>query len=198
MSLTSLAELPPWLIYVLMAAGAAVENVVPPVPADSFVVLGAILAAAGRAHPLHVFLATWLANVGGAFVVYALARRYGNRFFNTAAGHWLLHPRQIEQVGRFYRRWGWPAMFVSRFLPGIRAVVPVFAGVAQIPAHLVVPPLALASAIWYGLLVYLGAMAGHNLESILALLQRVSAPLVVLAVAVGGAGAVWWWKTRHE
>jgi membrane protein DedA with SNARE-associated domain len=49
---------------------------------------------------------------------------------------------------------------VSRFLPAFRALVPVFAGVTRVPLRRVLLPLALASALWYGALVYLGAMAG--------------------------------------
>jgi hypothetical protein len=47
-----LADLPPVLIYLVIGIGAAVENVFPPVPADTFVLLGAFLAASGRAEPV--------------------------------------------------------------------------------------------------------------------------------------------------
>lgn len=194
----ALAELSPALVYLVIAVGAALENVFPPLPADTFVLLGALLASAGRAHPVHVFVWTWLANVGGAIAVYALARRYGNRFFGTAAGHWLLHPRQLEQVGRFYQRWGWPAIFISRFLPGLRAVVPVFAGVAKVPALQVLAPVAVASGIWYGFVVYVGAFAGRNLAAILAQLERVGNVLLGVALlAIAGIG-IWWWRSRRE
>jgi membrane protein DedA with SNARE-associated domain len=194
----ALADLSPALVYLFISVGAAVENVLPPIPADTFVVLGALLAAAGRASPRLVFFWTWVANVAGAMAVYALARRYGNRFFNTPAGRRLLHPRQLEQVGRFYDRWGWPAIFASRFLPGLRAVVPVFAGVAGVPTLRVLLPVTTASAIWYGFLVYLGAAAGRNLSSILATLERVSGPLLAIAVVLFGAIVLWWLRTRGE
>ncbi|NIR61361.1 MAG: hypothetical protein GWO02_18625, partial [Gammaproteobacteria bacterium] len=76
----------------MIGAGAAVENIIPPIPADTFVLFGAFLAAAGRADPLLVFLVTWLSNVTAAMGVYTLAYRYGRAFFRTAVGHWLLHP----------------------------------------------------------------------------------------------------------
>ncbi|HUF50440.1 MAG TPA: hypothetical protein VMN60_06375, partial [Longimicrobiales bacterium] len=70
----------------------------PPVPADTFVLLGAFLAEQGRADPMAVFAVTWVANVGSAVGVYLLAYRYGARVLETPAGHWLLKPRQIEQI----------------------------------------------------------------------------------------------------
>ena len=39
--------LPHGLLYVLLALGAAVENIVPAVPADTFVALGGFLAGVG-------------------------------------------------------------------------------------------------------------------------------------------------------
>ena len=48
--LATLAALPPLLIYAFIGVGAAIENFIPPVPADTFVLLGAFLSAGGRAN----------------------------------------------------------------------------------------------------------------------------------------------------
>ena len=121
--LRTLAGLPPLLTYLAIGLGAALENVFPVVPADTFVLFGAFLTSSGRADPWLVFLATWVCNVGGALGVYHFAYRYGNAFFTHGIGRWFLHPRQLEQIGRFYARWGTSAIFLSRFLPGLRAMV---------------------------------------------------------------------------
>jgi membrane protein DedA with SNARE-associated domain len=172
--------------------------VVPPIPADTFVLLGAFLAEAGRASPWGVFLATWVANVLSAVGVYAVAHRFGHTFFATNVGRFLLQPRQLQQVGHFYARWGTPAIFVSRFLPAFRALVPVFAGVTRVPLRTIVLPMAAASGIWYGALVYLGAMAGRNRDAILGMLERASLLLLALALLLLGLLTLWWWRTRHR
>jgi membrane protein DedA with SNARE-associated domain len=191
-------NLPPVLIYVSIGAGAAVENVIPPVPADTFVLLGAFLAESGRADPLLVFLVTWVCNVVSAVVVYRLAHRYGRGFFTTRAGHWLLRPRQLETVGIFYQRWGTPAIFVSRFLPAFRALVPVFAGVTHVPLSRVLPPLAFASALWYGTLVYLGALAARNWHAIMTFFAQFSTGLLAVASILIVLVAAWWVRSRRE
>lgn len=192
-----LAALPPLLTYVVIGAGAAVENIIPPIPADTFVLLGAFLAESGRANVLVVFIVTWVCNVGSAVGVYGLAHRYGERFFTTRIGHALLQPRQIEQIGHFYGRWGTPAIFVSRFLPAFRALVPVFAGVTRVPLGRVLVPMAVASGIWYGALVYLGALARRNWDVIMSLFQNASTALLAVAVLLVVAVAVWWLKSRR-
>ncbi|HEX6309167.1 MAG TPA: DedA family protein [Longimicrobiales bacterium] len=193
-----LADLPPALVYIFIGAGAAVENVIPPVPADTFVLLGAFLSVSGRAEPLLVFATTWVCNVGSAVLVYRLAHRYGRGFFSTAAGHWLLRPKQLEAIEGFYRRWGTPAIFVSRFLPAFRALVPVFAGVTHVPLSRVLPPLAFASGLWYGFLVYIGALAGRNWSAIVAFFGQFSTALLAVAAILIVIVAAWWVRSRRE
>lgn len=191
-------NLPPLLVYVTIGAGAAVENIFPPIPADTFVLLGAFLAESGRANPWIVFLVTWACNVASAVFVYWLSRRYGRGFFDTTIGHWLLKPKQLETIGVFYERWGTPAILVSRFLPAFRAVVPVFAGVTHLPLRRVLPPLALASGLWYGFLVYVGAAAGRNWQAIMEFFGRFSAGLLAIASVLIVLVAAWWVRSRRE
>lgn len=195
--LSTLASLPPLLIYAFIGIGAAVENFVPPVPADTFVLLGAFLSAGGRANPWFVFLATWIMNVASASVVYFLAHRYGRTFFaEHHLGKLLINEKQMRQIGGFYDKWGTPAIFVSRFLPAFRAMVPVFAGVTHVSFIRVFIPLAAASALWYGLLVYLGAIAGNNWDAIMSFFSRASSVLLGIAVVLLVAFGYWWVKSR--
>jgi membrane protein DedA with SNARE-associated domain len=196
--LRTLTELPALLIYLIIGAGAAIENVIPPIPADTFVLLGAFLSAQGQANAWVVFFITWGCNVGAAIGVYLLARKYGDRFFETKVGRFLINKKQMDQIGRFYDRWGMVAIFFSRFLPAFRAMVPVFAGVTDKPAIRVLPPLALASGLWYGLLVYLGSTAGDNFDRIMAFFDRASTWLLVVAAILGAAFVFWWIRSRRE
>ena len=113
-------------------------------------------------------------------------------------GRRVLKVQQMDRMTRFYERWGTWAIFWTRFLPGLRAVVPVFAGVTQQRFGSVAVPLAAASAIWYGTLVWLGALTGHNLEALSALLARSSGVLTVLAAVVLLVLARWWWRTKDD
>lgn len=193
-----LLSLPAIVIYLILGAGAALENVFPPIPADTFVLAGALLAARGAADPWIVFVVTWLFNVSTAIGVYLVARRYGRGFFRLPVARWLLHEHQLDRISAFYHRYGIPAIFLSRFLPAWRAMVPVFAGISGMPAWKVVPPVVIASGMWYGLLVYLGAFAGRNLRTIVNIFNDISGALLWVAVALLAGAAVWWWRTRHH
>ena len=189
--------LPPVLIYVTLGLGAALENVFPPIPADTFVLLGGFLASAGAGKAGWVFAATWSANVTSALVVYRLGHVYGRPFFEHGWGRRLLSGRQLELLGAFYSRWGILAIFFTRFLPGFRAVVPVFAGVTHRRFGEVAFPVAVASALWYGALVWVGAVTEQNLDAILEWLSGVNRGLLLAALAVAALVALAWYRTRH-
>jgi len=192
-----LEGLPPAAVYAFLGLGAAIENIVPPIPADTFVLVGGFIAARGAADALGVFVATWLSNVAGALLVYAAGRRYGAEFFRSGPGRRFFSADQLETVDRFYRRWGVTALFVTRFLPGLRAVVPVFAGVSQEPLRRVLPPILVASAIWYGGLVWAGASAGGNLSEIEAWMARANRGFGGVALVAIGALVLWWRMSRR-
>ncbi|MBX6362315.1 MAG: DedA family protein [Gemmatimonadetes bacterium] len=185
------------MTYLVLGVGGALENIVPPVPADTVVLFGAFLSARGQANPWLVWLVVLVPNAASAMVVYLVARRYGEQAFRTRLGQWILHPDQLQKVGRFYRRWGVFAIFISRFLPAFRAVVPVFAGVSEVAPRRVAVPIVTASALWYGLLVYLGHTAGANWRSILDAFGRINRVLLWIALGLALVVLAWWWRSRR-
>lgn len=192
-----LTSAPDALVYLLLGLGAAVENVVPAVPADTFVALGGFLTVVGSLDARWVFVSTWVFNIASALLTYHLGYVHGRPFFERGIGRHLLKAHQMERMAGFYLRWGTPAIFFTRFLPGLRSVVPVFAGVSHQPIRRVAPPIAVASALWYGGLVWLGVIAGRNRDVIFETLGRVNGVLAAVAAVALTAVAVWWWRTRH-
>ncbi|MFW6010431.1 MAG: DedA family protein [Gemmatimonadota bacterium] len=185
-------------VYVLVGVGAAVENVFPPVPSDTFVVLGGILADRGMLVPELVFGIAWSANLSLAIGVYAMGVRYGHTIFQTGWGHWLLRPHQLRRLAAFYARHGTLTVLVSRFFPVFRVLVPAFAGVSRLGFWRTTIPLGLASALWYGLLVWVGMLASRNLPRLAGWFERANTSLLIAAGLLAAVVFVWWWRTRHR
>jgi membrane protein DedA with SNARE-associated domain/uncharacterized tellurite resistance protein B-like protein len=161
--------------------------------------LGAFLSRQGVTSPLAVFLLVWLANVAGALGVYLAARRYGRRLFSTAAGRRLLTPEALSVIEREYLRFGVVGIFLARFLPAIRAVVPPFAGIANLSPARAGIPIALASGIWYGGVTLLGTELGANWDRIRIILSGVNRTLGWIAVvAIAGWGIAMWLRVRRR
>jgi membrane protein DedA with SNARE-associated domain len=85
-----------------------------------------------------------------------LARRHGRGFFRDGWGRKIMPPEVMAALEEAYERWGVAGIFLSRFLPGLRAAVTPFAGVAGLPPARALVPAAAASAIWYAFLAFAG------------------------------------------
>lgn len=193
-----LTSIPPIGAYGLIAAGSAIENIFPPFPSDTFVVLGAVLSDRGGLDPWTVLVVAWLSNFLGAMGVYAIARRHGPAFFREGWGRRLLRPHQFERVSEFYGRYGLWAIFFSRFLPVLRVVIPTFAGFAHLGVVRTAIPVATASLVWNTVLLYAGIFASRNVGRILGLIAHANAWLLVVAGVLIAAIATWWFRTRRD
>ncbi|MGH7531684.1 MAG: DedA family protein [Gemmatimonadales bacterium] len=160
-------------------------------PADSAVALGAFLSHRGVTSPWWVFGITVAANTGSAAMVYGLARRFGPRFAGTAIGRRLLPPDTLATIERKYVRWGLPAIFFCRLLPGIRAIVPPFTGIIGLSPRRALLPIAGASAIWYGFVTVAGVVVGAEWDTMTRLLGAVNRVLALIGVVAGVAILTW-------
>jgi membrane protein DedA with SNARE-associated domain len=184
-------------LYAALAVVSAAENVFPPLPADTVVAFGAFLAARGQATLLGAFAATWLGNVAGALLVYMLGRRYGPQY----AHDWMMRfggGASESRLKSMYERRGILALFLSRFIPGLRALVPPFAGALRVsPVHATLA-IAVASAIWYGIVTLIAYRVGSDWEALQARLRGAGATAALLAGLVAILGITWYVIRRRR
>lgn len=192
-----LSGLPAPALYLALIVTAALENFFPPLPADTIVAFGTFLAARGEATAVGAFLATWSGNVAGAMVVYALGRRYGaaaveRRIF----AYGKMGEKAESRLEKLYVRYGMLALFLSRFLPGVRALVPPFAGAMKMPAIPVLMAIAIASGIWYGTVTVAAYHVGSDWDALRARLMEVSRTTTLVAGTVLTLIVVGWFIYR--
>jgi membrane protein DedA with SNARE-associated domain/uncharacterized tellurite resistance protein B-like protein len=161
------------------------------------VALGAFLSNRGVTTPFGVFAVTWLANLVGATAVYFVARRYGRKLFATSIGRRLLAPRSLAVIEREYLRFGVAGIFVSRFLPGIRAVVPPFAGLVNLSPLRTLVPTGVASAIWYGGITLLGTVIGAEWGRINQIMLGVNRTLGIITLVLVAIALAWYFIKRR-
>ena len=189
--LDALVSLPLVATYLVLMALSALENVFPPVPADTAVALGAFLARRGEVSVVPLVILCWASNLASAAGTYALGRRHGRGFFRDGWGRKLMPPEALAALEEAYGRWGTAGIFLSRFLPGLRAAVPPFAGVAGLSPARTLVPAAVASAIWYAFLAFAGYALAQNWEAVKALVADTSRALGVAALVVAVVLVAW-------
>jgi membrane protein DedA with SNARE-associated domain len=108
-------------------------------------------------------------------------------------------PDAEDRIKKLHEKYGLLGLFVSRFLPGVRAIVPPFAGAMRLPAFKVMFSVASASAVWFGLITFLAFRAGDNWDLVQHYLVR--SGKVAGAIAVGIVVVVfgiWLWKRQSR
>ena len=196
--LDALASLPLVPTYLLLMALSALENVFPPVPADTAVALGAFLARRGEVSVVPLALLCWAANLASAAGTYAIGRSHGRAFFEAGWGRKIMPPEVLASLSEAYARWGTAGIFVSRFLPGLRAAVPPFAGVAGLAPRRALVPAAIASLIWYAFLATAGYALADNWEAVKAILASTNRVLGIVALAVTALAGYWLWRRSRR
>jgi membrane protein DedA with SNARE-associated domain len=196
--LDALASLPVVPTYLVLMALSALENVFPPVPADTAVALGAFLARRGEVSVVPLAGLCWLANLASAAATYSLGRRHGRGFFRDGWGRKLMPPEVLASLEEAYDRWGTAGIFVSRFLPGVRAAVPPFAGVAGLSPARALVPAAVASAIWYAFLALAGYELAENWEAAKGLVADANRALGIAAAVIAASAAAWLWRRARR
>jgi membrane protein DedA with SNARE-associated domain len=156
-----LIGLPTHVLYAALAGIGAAENVFPPLPADTAVALGSWLAARGKGSALIAFLAPVAGNIVGATGMYYVGRTHGKAWMRRQFPS-LANDRSEQRLRDLYERYGVVALVLSRFIPGIRAIVPPFAGAMHVPAGIAIGAMAIASTVWYGTISYLAFRAGAD------------------------------------
>jgi membrane-associated protein len=193
----------PWLAYLTIFLAALLEAV--PV-AGSLVPGSTIILALSALIPggeLNLW-AVLAAAAAGALLGDGAAFWIGHRRKREILSAWPLsnHPRLVEQSEAFFHRWGALAVFFARFVPPIRAVVPITAGALGMPPlrfFIVNIP---AILLWAPAHVLPGVLAVSALHEYAGLPhhEHVGKHLWILAV-IGGALivalAVWILRRRH-
>lgn len=192
-----LITLSPGTLYSVLAVVAAMENLVPPFPSDVVVAFGSFVAAQGTGTAFGVFASTWLGNVLGAVIVYGLGRKYGaERIERRLAGR---HARSWDaRLRHMFKRYGLPAVFVSRFVPGVRALVPAFAGALRLPLFPTAAMIASASALWYGLITFVAFRVGADWPRLKAMVAQYSTTAAVIGTVLLALGLAAWVLVRRR
>jgi membrane protein DedA with SNARE-associated domain len=191
-----LGDLPLGSLYFAIAALSAFENFFPPFPSDAVIAIGSLLADRAHGSPFTVFLLGWAGNVAGAGVTYTLGRKFGAKVFLRRIERFA-GPDAENRIRKLHKKYGVVGLFVSRFLPGVRAIVPPFAGAMRLPAFRVMFSVGAASAVWFALITFLAFRAGDNWDLLQKYMVRSGkvAGAVAVAIVLIAVG-FWLWRRR--
>jgi membrane protein DedA with SNARE-associated domain len=176
------AHINPVTAYIVLGISAFVENVIPPVPGDTVVLLGAYLISIDQLDFWGVYISTTIGSVVGFVTMYYIGRHFGRPFIFKKSRAKLFRPEYFEKVERWFGNWGYWVIAANRFLSGTRSVVSLFAGLFHLNIWLVFFLSLLSAVIWNGLLLAAGMLVGNNWEIISDIISQYNKILILLTV----------------
>jgi membrane protein DedA with SNARE-associated domain len=168
----------------------AIETMGVPVPGETALIAAAILASHGHLSIEAVIAVAAAAAILGDNVGFAIGRKLGRRVL-TAPGPLLRHRRRVIAVGEpFFDRHGPKAVFLGRWVTGLRITAAWMAGVTRMSWPTFLFWNALGGIAWATSIGLLAYFVGHSVEKFIHLAGLGGAVVVVLA------GVVLWFVLR--
>lgn len=174
-------------IFLLMAA----ESSILPVPSELVMIPAGYLAATGRLDPWLALAAANLGSVAGSVGSYYLALWLGRPFLLRFGRYFLIDKAHLDKTEDFLRSHGEISIFTGRFLPGIRHLISLPAGLGRMHMGRFILYTLVGSSLWNAALLVLGYVIGENQAWVKDNISMVIAGAVAFAAATVIGYVVW-------
>ena len=174
--------------YPVIALLMAMESSILPLPSEVVIPPAAHLAHTGKI-PLSLWgivlagtLGSWL----GATVMYWASRLAGRPLVMRFGKYVLISPQKVEGAERWAAHYGGMGIFISRLLPVVRHLIGIPAGIVRMSYWKFSAFTVLGSALWCGVLCWLGIKMGEDEKLMKMEYHRVSLWLAGAMLVLGG------------
>lgn len=179
-----------------------IENLFPPIPSEVILTFGGFMTTTTELNiPLMIVAAT-IGAVIGAAILYGVGTlldverldkivdKYGNILRITH--------EDIHKADSWFDRYGFWTVFFCRFVPLIRSLISLPAGMANMNFGLFLLFTTIGTFIWNTVLIYLGAAVGSQWETIVHYMDIYSNIAYVILAIVGVAVIIWYIRKRKQ
>jgi membrane-associated protein len=134
-------------------------------PGDSLLFTAGFLSSQGIFNIIPLALLCFVAAVSGDSVGYAFGHHVGKRFFNKDRSIFF-NPENVVRAQKFYDKHGGKAIIMARFLPAIRTLAPILAGVGDMKYRIFFSYNVIGGLLWAVGMTTLGYYLGSSIPGI--------------------------------
>jgi membrane-associated protein len=192
--LASLIHVPANVGYAAVFALIAIETMGIPVPGETALIAAALLAHQGQMQIVTIVVLAAAAAILGDNVGFAIGRRVGRRVF-LAPGPLHTHRLRVLEYGEpFFARHGARAVFLGRWISGLRIASAWLAGINRMAWRRFVVWNALGGICWAASVGFGVYLAGHAAEQVV----KVAGPVALAALAALAVALIVWRRRRQR
>ena len=166
-----------------------IENVFPPIPSEVILLFGGFMTTYTSMNVIGVIIASTLGSVLGAIILYYIGKILNKerlkKIITSKPGKLLrLKPEDIDKADEWFDTKGNKTVFFCRFIPVIRSLISIPAGMSEMPMKKFLIYTTLGSLIWNAALTIAGSIVGENWTSILEIMDNYSHIIVILLAII--------------
>jgi membrane protein DedA with SNARE-associated domain len=175
------------------------ESTLVPIPSELVMPFAGFMASQGKFSLPVILVINSTAALLGSGLCYWIGVVGGKPFLENYGKYFLLRQHDIVKTEAFFAKHGKKTILIARFLPVIRHVISVPAGIARMPLPGFFLQTFLGSTIWGGALILLGYYVGANWKVFAETLKRVDLLIgVILVLALVALGIRFVVRRRRE
>ena len=179
----------------------AIENIFPPIPSEVILLFGGFMTTKTTLNVPLMILASTLGSLLGAIVLYYIGKILNKerlkKIVSGKIGKVLrLKEKDIDMADEWFDKKGNITVFFCRFIPIVRSLISIPAGMSEMPMLKFLIYTITGSAIWNTVLIIIGNRVGDNWESILGIFDKYSHIVVIVLIIIFIIFIVWFYKFR--
>lgn len=180
----------------------AIENIFPPIPSELILTFGGFMTTYTALNRWIVVLFATFGSVLGAGVLYSIGLLLPVERLELLVDRWGhvlgLKKADIKRAEGWFEKKGTSAIFFCRFIPLIRSLISIPAGMAKMHMGKFLLYTTLGTFIWNIVLVFLGAYAGSKWSTIVHYMDLYSNVSVAIMAVIGVGVIIWFVKKRKN
>ena len=181
----------------------AIENVFPPIPSEVILLFGGFMTTFTDMNLIGVIIASTLGSLLGAIALYYIGKILNKerlkKIITSKPGKLLrLTPEDIDKADHWFDTKGNKTVFFCRFIPLIRSLISIPAGMSEMPMKKFLLYTTAGSLIWNTALTIAGSIVGENWTDILKIMDNYSHIIVVLLGIIFIIAVIIFYKKRQK
>ncbi len=169
-----------------------------PVPEESVMLVAGFLAGRSLLDLRLVYLVVMASAVFGDCCGFMIGRHGGQRVILRLASHFEPIRRRYHRLQHFFQAHGPKAIFMARFITGVRFMAGPMAGAAGMPFARFLGWNVLGAIVWCSVVVTIGYLVGDELYHVAEMAHSASRWIALAAALIGIAIYFLWWRERHQ
>ena len=161
-----------------------IENIFPPIPSEVILLFGGFMTTYTKLSILGMIISSTIGSLLGAIILYYIGKIFNKdrlkKIISGKVGKILrLRVNDIDNADRWFDNKGNKTVFFCRFIPLVRSLISIPAGMSEMPMFKFLLYTLFGSLIWNTVLIIVGSIVGENWVRIVGILDTYSHIVVV-------------------